>query len=206
MKLSYTILIGLILLTFILGCGKVFNSLFGELPLSENFAHVSKGSVCRPKELNDGDLAIGVPLRGLPATRTGGLEEDLYVGAEVTFKEPKRVEYIKVYSVEKTLSRCEIKAYNEEDDDWTLVAEKKKILSPNFTINIPRGGVVTTKIRLLKKRVVNTSGGGAAGSGGGRGGGGWFLDPDPKIKEIEVYSILTDEELKEQQKSAPEGK
>ena len=205
MKLSYTIIIGFILLVFILGCGKVVSSLFKELPLSENYAHISKGAVCRPKEMNDGDLSSGVPLTGLPATRTGGLDEDLYVGAEVVFKEPKRVEYIKVYAVEKTLDRCEIKAYDEETDDWKLVAEKKKILSPDFSIHIPRGGVVTTQIRLLKKRVVNTSGGGAGG-GGGRGASGWFLDPEPKVREIEVYSILTEAELKVQQKSSPEVK
>jgi len=169
----------------------MFSSLFKELPLSENHALASRGAVCRPKELNDGDLSIGVELRGLPATRGAALDEDLYVGAEITLKEAKRIEFIKVYAVENTLERCEVKAYDEENDSWKLIAEKKKIISPNFSIHIPRGGVVTTKIRLLKRRKVNTAGGGAAGGGGG---GGWFTDPDPKVKEIELYSILKEEE------------
>jgi len=194
MQRSYTILIGLILLVFILGCGKMYNSLFGELPLSENYALASRGAVCSSKEMNDGDLSTDAVMKGLLATRGAGLDEDLYVGAEVTLKEAKRIDYIKVHIVEKTLDRCQVKAYDEENDDWKLVAEKKKIVSPEFTITIPRGGVVTTKIRIQKKRVVKTAGGGAAGGGGRAGGGGWFLDPDPRVKEIELYSILKEEE------------
>jgi hypothetical protein len=120
---------------------------------------------------------------------------------DVILREPKQIDEIKIYSdKDRVIERCEIWAHvpGGAETEWKRdVKEVKRNVSPVLVIH-PRKGVYTDQIRVMIRRTRPTSGG--TSSGGGGKDGEPFIDINPIIKEVELYTILKGE------KQTPEEK
>jgi hypothetical protein len=169
--------------------------------LSENYALRSNGSTSNTPWVIDGDRDYGEKTVPLPVIyRDQNLEDD-YTGVDVILREPKQIDEIKIYSdKDRVLESCEIWAHvpGGAEDEWKRdVKEVKRNISPVLVIH-PRKGIYTDQIRVMIKRSRPTAGGTSSG-GGGRDGEP-FIDINPVIKEVELYTILKGE------KQTPEEK
>ncbi|HIE27004.1 TPA: hypothetical protein EYP66_06930 [Candidatus Poribacteria bacterium] len=200
MRWNYLTFAGVIFLTSTLvGCS-IYNALFKELPLSENYALRSMGSNSNTPWVIDGDRDYGEKTKPLPVIYKDKSLEDDYTGVDVILREPKQIDEIKIYSdKDRILDHCEIWAHvpGGAEDEWKVVKEIKRNISPLLIIH-PRKGVYTDQIRVMIRRTRPTSGGTSSG-GGGRDGEP-FIDINPIIKEVELYKILKEKEQPKEEK------
>ena len=200
MRWTYVTFAGVILLTSVLvGCS-VYKALFKELPLSENYALRSNGSSSNTPWVIDGDRDYGEKTKPLPVIYKNKSLEDDYTGVDVILREPKQIDEIKIYSdKDKVLDHCDIWIHvpGGAEDEWQTVKEIKRNVSPLLIIH-PRKGVYTDQIRVMIRRTRPTSGG--TSSGGGGKDGEPFIDTNPVIKEVELYTILKEEEIPKEEK------
>jgi len=195
MRWTYVAFAGLIFLTSTLvGCS-IYQALFKELPLSENYALRSMGSTSNTAWVIDGDRDYGEKTVPLPVIyRDKNLEDD-YTGVDVILREPKQIDEIKIYSdKDRVIDHCDIWAHvpGGAEDEWKTVKEIKRNVSPILIIH-PRKGVYTDQIRVMIRRTRAVSGGTASGGGGKDGEP--FIDINPIIKEVELYEILEEAEI-----------
>jgi len=184
---------GIIFLTSTLvGCS-IYNALFKELPLSENYALKGMGSNSTTPWVIDGDREYGEKTKFLPVIDVSSSAEDNYTGVDVILSKVRNIGEIRIYN--EKLDHCDILFHvpGGAENEWIKVKEIKQNLNPRLIVH-PRGreGMDTDQVRIMVRRTLPAFGGTSSGSGGKDGEP--FIDTNPIIKEVELYQILKEEE------------
>ncbi|MFQ6039266.1 MAG: hypothetical protein ACE5PV_00310 [Candidatus Poribacteria bacterium] len=202
MRWKYLAFVGVIFLTSTLAGCSIYNALFKELPLSENYALRSMGSTSNTPWVIDGDREYGEKTKFLPVIHADSSIEDNYTGVDVILSKVRHIDEIKIYGdADRKIEHCEIWAHvpGGAEDEWVTVKEVKKNTSAIVVIH-PHGGVDTDQIRVMIRRTLPSFGGTTGGSGTPGRDGEPFLDINPIIKEVELYKILKEEEQPKEEK------
>ena len=199
MRWTYVVFAGIIFLTSTLvGCS-VYNSLFKELPLSENYALRGMGSSSDTPWVIDGDTEYGEKTKFLPIVDVASSTEDNYTGVDVNLSKVRNIGEIKIYN--ENLDHCDILFHvpGGAENEWVKVKEIKNNTNPLLIVHPGgRAGIDTDQVRIMVRRTLPSSGGTSSGGGGKNGEP--FIDTNPIIKEVELYQILSEKEQPKEEK------